>query len=80
MQGIYNYKSETNRVSRAYTVAAVFIFCATCNVISSDKFVLYFYVIIIILIIIIIIVVESWCYKVVFTALYYLLVKITRVY
>ena len=77
MQGIYNYKPETNRVSRAYTVAAVFIFCATCNVISSDKFVLYFYIIIII---IIIIVVESWCYKVVFTALYYLLVKITRVY
>ena len=36
-QGIYCYKLETNHISRAYSVAAIFKFCATCNVISPTK-------------------------------------------
>jgi hypothetical protein len=44
MQGIYNYKPETNDVSRTYSVAAVFKFCATCDGISPAKYVLYLYI------------------------------------
>jgi len=51
-QAICCYKLEINRVSRAYSIAAVFKFCATCNVISPAKYVSYFNIIIIIIIII----------------------------
>ena len=34
MHGIYNYIPETNHVSSAYSVAAAFTVCATCNVTS----------------------------------------------
>ena len=46
LHGIYNYIPETNHVSRVYYVAAVplFTICATCNVISPVKYVLYFYI------------------------------------
>jgi len=55
MQSIYNYITETNHVSTVYTVAAVlylqsvlhvmlFTVCATCNVISPVKYVLYLYI------------------------------------
>jgi hypothetical protein len=67
MQGIYNYIPETNHVSTVYSVEAAFELCATCNVISPAKYVLYFYIIIIIIIIIM-----SWGYKVVLTTLCYL--------
>ena len=42
MQVIYNYISETDHVSRVYSVAATT--CATRNVISPMKYVLYLYI------------------------------------
>ena len=44
MQGSYNYITETNHVSRVYSVGAVLYLPFTCNVISPVKYVLYFYI------------------------------------
>ena len=46
MQGIYNYLPETNHVSTVYKRCSCseFTVCATCNVISPVKYVLYFYI------------------------------------
>jgi len=45
MQGIYKYIPETNHVSRVQCcICSVFTICATCNVISPMKYVLYFYI------------------------------------
>ena len=45
MQCIYNYIPETNHVSRVHSYScSVFTVCATCNVISPVKYVLYFYI------------------------------------
>jgi ABC-type amino acid transport system permease subunit len=46
MQGIYNAISDTNHVFcgiQCYS-CSVFTVCATCNVISPVKYVLYFYI------------------------------------
>ena len=43
MQGIYNYIPETNHVSIVYS-CSVFTICATRNVMSLVKCVLYFYI------------------------------------
>jgi hypothetical protein len=43
MQGIYSYAPETNHVPSVRS-CSVFTICATCNVISPMKYVLYFYI------------------------------------
>ena len=45
MQGIYNCIPETNHISRVYCSCSVFTVRATCNVMSTVKYVLYFYII-----------------------------------
>jgi disulfide bond formation protein DsbB len=46
MHGIYNYIPETNHVTEVHGVAScsIFTLCATCNVISPVKYVLYLYI------------------------------------
>jgi len=47
MYGIHNYIPETKHISRVHNVAAVLYLrtvCATCNVISPVKYVLYLYI------------------------------------
>ena len=46
MQATYNYIPETTHISRVYSVfsCSVFIICATCNVISHMKRVVYCYI------------------------------------